>query len=232
VNTPGRKRKAARNKANEEDDDVLIPARLSRRILSVAQSQAQEADLDLSNESDDSEECDVDGTSTADCDGYMFAENEENDTQKYLAPPWSSRSETLADIILARIAEHTEQKPLGLKTNEVVPVSPKVAEVFTAVGSFLSRYRSGKFPKAFKIIPRLQNWEEILYLTDPVHWTPNSMYRAAKLFASNLNADMAQRFFNLVLLPAIREDIQKNKRLNYHYYESLKKGNIQTWWMD
>ena len=29
----------------------------------------------------------------------------------------------------------------------------------------MSRYKSGKLPKAFKIIPTLANWEEILYLT-------------------------------------------------------------------
>jgi hypothetical protein len=31
-------------------------------------------------------------------------------------------------------------------------------------------------------------------------------------------------FFNLVLLTAVREDIGRNKRLNYHYYMALKKS--------
>jgi essential nuclear protein 1 len=35
---------------------------------------------------------------------------------------------------------------------------------------------------------------------------------------------MAQRFYNLVLLDAVRADIYANKKLNYHYYMALKKS--------
>lgn len=131
-----------------------------------------------------------------------------------------------------------------------------------SVGAVLSKYRSGKLPKPFKIIPSLSNWEEILYCTDPDSWTPAAMYQATRLFVSNLNAKMAQRynvlslfwksmniqytepsllsivwswtdksdhcinvfislvfsFFNLVLLPRVRDDIAEYKRLNYHLY--------------
>ena len=39
-----------------------------------------------------------------------------------------------------------------------------------SVGDILSKYRSGKLPKAFKIIPSLQNWEEVLQsLTMPLY---------------------------------------------------------------
>ena len=38
----------------------------------------------------------------------------------------------------------------------------KVQEVYTGVGKVLSRYTVGKLPKAFKIIPNLSNWEEVL----------------------------------------------------------------------
>ena len=41
---------------------------------------------------------------------------------------------------------------------------------------------------------------------------------------SNLNPKNAQRFYNLILLPAVRDDIASNKRLNYHLYRSLKKA--------
>lgn len=33
-------------------------------------------------------------------------------------------------------------------------------QVYTGVGKVLSRYTTGKLPKAFKIIPNLSNWEE------------------------------------------------------------------------
>lgn len=35
---------------------------------------------------------------------------------------------------------------------------------------------------------------------------------------------MAQRFYNLVLLPRIRDDITEYKRLNFHLYSALKKA--------
>ena len=74
------------------------------------------------------------------------------------------------------------------------------------------------------MIPSLTEWEEVLYLTRPDTWTPQAMYAATKIFASNLNPRMAQRFFNLVLLDAVRADIHENKKLNYHYYTSIKKS--------
>ena len=43
--------------------------------------------------------------------------------------------------------------------------------VFTQVGGILAKYRAGKLPKAFKIIPTLRNWEEVLFVTDPDSWT-------------------------------------------------------------
>lgn len=34
----------------------------------------------------------------------------------------------------------------------------------------------------------------------------------------------AERFYRLVLLPRVREDIRKNKRLHFALYQSLKKA--------
>ncbi len=52
----------------------------------------------------------------------------------------------------------------------------KVVEVYRAVGKLLSRYTVGKVPKAFKIIPNLKNWEDVLWLTDPEQWSPHALY--------------------------------------------------------
>ncbi len=92
------------------------------------------------------------------------------------------------------------------------------------VGKYLSHYSSGKIPKAFKIVPTLKNWEEVLYLTQPDAWTAQSMYVATRLFASNLNPKMAQRFYNLVLLPRLRKDMESRKVHNYHQYQAVKKA--------
>jgi essential nuclear protein 1 len=92
------------------------------------------------------------------------------------------------------------------------------------VGDLLQYYKSGHIPKAFKIIPSLKNWEQILLLTKPASWSPQATALATKLFASNLKDKMAQRFFNLVLLPKFRADIEKYKKLNYHYMFALRKS--------
>ena len=69
-------------------------------------------------------------------------------------------------------------------------------KVYTDIGKLLTHYTSGKLPKAFKVIPSLHNWEEVLYLTRPDPWTPQAMYAATRIFASNLNPKLAQRFYN------------------------------------
>jgi essential nuclear protein 1 len=70
-----------------------------------------------------------------------------------------------------------------------------------------------------------------LYITNPVEWSANAHHEATKLFASNLNPQMAQRYYNLVLLPAVRDDIGQHGRLNFHLYEALKKAMYkpQAW---
>jgi essential nuclear protein 1 len=133
---------------------------------------------------------------------------------------------TLADLILEKIEEKEAEKrgEMPEEGDLGMDLPPKVVEVYTDIGKILSRYTSGKLPKAFKVIPSLSNWEEVLYLTRPDLWTPQAMYAATRIFASNLNDKMAQRFYHLVLLDSVRADIHMNKRLNYHYYQALKKS--------
>lgn len=50
------------------------------------------------------------------------------------------------------------------------------------------------------------------------------MYQATRIFTSNLKEKMAQRFFSLVLLPRVRDDIAEYKRLNFHLYQALRKA--------
>ncbi|VEU35775.1 unnamed protein product [Pseudo-nitzschia multistriata] len=134
---------------------------------------------------------------------------------------------TLADIIMEKIAEKEGEKHGDMDEDDeegLPPLPEKVVEVYTDIGKILSRYTSGKLPKAFKVIPSLSNWEQVLYLTRPDLWTPHAMYAATRIFASNLSPKLAQRFYYLVLLDAVRADIYQNKKLNYHYYISLKKA--------
>jgi essential nuclear protein 1 len=142
----------------------------------------------------------------------------------------NNRPQTLADIIMSKIAEQEkyaanhERMQHGSEDALAPDLPPKVVQVYTDIGNILSRYTSGKLPKAFKVIPSLSNWEDVLYLTRPDMWSPMAMYAATKIFASNLNPKMAQRFYNLVLLDAVRADIVRHHKLNYHYYMALKKS--------
>ena len=40
-------------------------------------------------------------------------------------------------------------------------IDERVASMYKQIRTILSRYRSGKLPKAFKIIPSLRNWEQV-----------------------------------------------------------------------
>ena len=105
---------------------------------------------------------------------------------------------------------------------------PKVIATYKKLGVVMKTYRSGKLPKAFKIIPMVTNWEELLFLTQPFSWSPNATYEATKIFASNLNAKMVQRFYILVLLGNVRGNIFKYKKLNCHLYRAVKKAIFKT----
>jgi len=92
------------------------------------------------------------------------------------------------------------------------------------VGILLSRYKSGKIPKAFKIIPTFKDWESILDLTDPENWTFNATFEATKIFISGLDPKMSEIFLKKYLLPKVRANIKQEKDLNYHLYQSLRKS--------
>lgn len=154
-------------------------------------------------------------------------------------PEDSSSRRTLADIIMAKLAEKEAAAATGGvqgaedggqdegQQEQGAALDPRVISVYTDVGKYLSTYKSGKLPKVMKVIPSLARWEEILFLTNPESWTPHATYAATRIFASNLNAAKAQRFFNLVLLPKCRDDIFIHKRLNFHLYLALKKATYK-----
>jgi len=87
----------------------------------------------------------------------------------------------------------------------------KISETYSLVGDILKTYTSGKLPKAFNILPSIENWEEIIQLTHPLQWSPQTMFEATKMFCSNLNAELTEKFYSLIFLPAIRNDIKKKK---------------------
>ncbi|KFY81956.1 hypothetical protein V500_10934 [Pseudogymnoascus sp. VKM F-4518 (FW-2643)] len=140
-------------------------------------------------------------------------------------------STNLADLILEKIAAHEAsqggrgdaQFMNGAVPDEDFELPPKVVEVYTKIGFLLSRYKSGKLPKPFKILPTVPHWEEIIQLTRPDKWTPNACYEATKIFVSS-TPQVAQIFMEHIILERVREDIQETKKLNVHLFKALKKG--------
>lgn len=233
-----------------ESEDNYVDERLSRKILKQARIQQDELQTEHglvpekkktpvtvlgpdTQDADSDEEWPALGTS-----GGADDNNAVVDTEIVVDPADETAMEmfmnknppmrrTLADIIMEKITE--KQTEVGTVMSEVsgrpMPqLDPRVIEVYKGVNKVLSKYRSGKLPKAFKIVPALSNWEQILYLTEPETWTAAAMYQATRIFSSNLKERMAQRFYNLVLLPRVRDDIAEYKKLNFHLYSALKKA--------
>ena len=150
---------------------------------------------------------------------------DERAMQLFMNPQQPERK-SLADIVMEKIKEKQTEiaSQMSDQPSVTFQMDPRVVSMFKGVGQILAKYRSGKLPKAFKVIPSLSNWEEILYLTEPDNWSASSMYQAARIFTSNLSSVKAQRFLNLVLLPRIRDDIREYKRLNFHLYTALRKA--------
>lgn len=94
-------------------------------------------------------------------------EDDERALEMFMNPNPQARR-TLADIIMDKITEkHTEleTKFSDAGSIQMQDLDPRVKQMYEQVGQVLQKYRSGKLPKAFKIIPKLRNWEQILYIT-------------------------------------------------------------------
>ncbi|XP_044144228.1 bystin [Bufo gargarizans] len=236
---------------DESQDDGYVDEKLSRRILEQARIQQEELEaehgagslapkpkttvLDYKNKSHDSDSEDEEWPTlekAASMDAGSYNEDVEVNPEDERAiemfmnknPPLRR---TLADIIMEKITEkqtEVESVMSEVSGRPMPQLDPRVLEVYKGVKEVLSTYRSGKLPKAFKIVPALANWEQILYITEPESWTAAAMYQATRIFSSNLTERMAQRFYNLVLLPRVRDDIAEYKRLNFHLYMALKKA--------
>merc|ERR1712203_513915 len=134
---------------------------------------------------------------------------------------------TLADIIQEKLTEKRTEIDTQYTDAESLQqreLDPRVVEMYQEVGEILAKYRSGKVPKAFKVIAQFRNWEDLLIVTKPGEWSAAAVYQATRIFTSNLKEKFAQRFFNQLLLPRVRDDIDTYQRLNYHLYQALRKA--------
>ncbi|CCJ28685.1 unnamed protein product [Pneumocystis jirovecii] len=221
----------------------VLDGKLSQKILKIAREQQEEfhdkyfqnfqnfslkaaEDFGLTESSFDSS-CDEEYSDleNTDFEEIEIDKSDQDLFEKFLSFEPISRK-TIENQIFNKIEGHGSF--IGLNNNNKrsnsISLPPKVVDVYTKVGVLLSRYKSGKLPKAFKIIPSLGNWDDILVLTCPEKWSPNACYEATRLFVSNLKSYQFQKFLSTILFDRVREDILENKKLNYHLYMSLKKS--------
>ncbi|NXF85107.1 BYST protein, partial [Eubucco bourcierii] len=246
------KRRGRQAEEEEDGEEGYVDARLSRRIREQARRQQEELEAEHGpgapaaakqrstalvcgpgTDSEDDEEWPslekaalVAGRS-GEYGGEVAVDPEDEKAIEMFMNKNPPLRRTLADIIMEKITEKQTEVETALSEISGRPMpqlDPRVLDVYKGVKEVLSKYRSGKLPKAFKIIPALSNWEQILYITEPEAWTAAAMNQATRIFSSNLKEKMAQRFYNLVLLPRVRDDIAEYKRLNFHLYMALKKA--------
>ncbi|CAJ0586527.1 unnamed protein product, partial [Mesorhabditis spiculigera] len=137
------------------------------------------------------------------------------------------KKQTLWEMIQDRIGQKEVDADGELDMPEDIEIrslEPEVVDVYQQVGQVLAKYRSGKLPKAFKYICSMENWEQLLYLTEPDNWSAASIYQATVIFSSNLNPASCQRFYHHVLLPRLRDDIDEYKKLSFPLYQALVKS--------
>ena len=210
-----------------DEKSSAIDERLTAKILELSQEQRRELaesnpvsrSLEFPEFQDFPEQEDED-------EDFVGEEEEEEDVtaeEEALLQRFSGEQSivregrTIADLIMEKLREQQESVAESIRA-----IPAKVVEVYTQVGTLLSRYRSGALPKALNVVPSLKNWEEILLLTKPDDWSLQAIPACCRLFMS-MKDRPAQRFMNLVVLPKVRDNIAEYKKLNFHLYQALKK---------
>ncbi|KAJ9696325.1 hypothetical protein PVL29_008516 [Vitis rotundifolia] len=233
-------KKRSKPAKHHQAEEKMISSGMSSKILKEALLQQKEIEDEARDENPNSsffaveeepakdEEEDVDDFAGFDDTQSHFGgyEEEIDEEDEKLLEAFLSKNagpeRTLADVIAEKIKEKDEQ--FSSEVRPLPKLDTSIIDLYKGVGKLLNRYTAGKLPKAFKHIPSVQHWEEVLYLTEPENWSPNAVYQATRIFASNLGGKKAERFYRLVLFPRVREDIQKNKRLHFALYQTLKKS--------
>ncbi|TXG73097.1 hypothetical protein EZV62_001676 [Acer yangbiense] len=245
VNSVASTKKRSKASKQHQNPDKMISAGMSSKILKEALIQQKEIheeaegpnsnknafvfeEEDRNKRKVEEDEDDIDefaGFNETQSQFGNYEEEIDEDDERLLETFLSKDAgpqQTLADLIIKKIKENDAN--LSSETRPLPKLDESFIKLYKGVGEFLSKYTAGKMPKAFKHIPSTQMWEDVLYLTEPEKWSPNAMFQATRIFASNLSAKKAERFYKLVLLPRIRDDIRKNKKLHFSLFQALKKS--------
>ena len=194
-----------REEAELEAEADVEPQPAFRDMDELEDDEDHEADEDASLASDDEDVYDDPDYAELgiDPEDQALLERHEEEEEQALADEDAGRprTKTLADLIMAKIeaADETDgdRSMQTMDESRMMPpgINPKIIEVYGKVGELLSRYKSGPLPKAFKIIPSLPAWEDILYITNPEMWTPHATLAATRIFVSNFKPAQCERYY-------------------------------------
>ena len=215
--------------AKESYDDDAEPQQVPRQQSKRAREEEAFRLRDESTLSDDNDDGADDESVLADdeeVEELELSAEDETALAQFLPSSLSTRR-NLADLILAKLDQHTAAVSGAAEDAPRPPLGAKVVAVYTNIGVVLSHYTSGKIPRLFKIVPTLRDWEEVLAVTQPDKWTPAAVSAATKYFASSTDL-IAQRYYSLVVLPRVRRDIAEHGKLNYHLYQTLRRALFRT----
>ncbi|KAG2148035.1 Bystin-domain-containing protein [Suillus clintonianus] len=251
VSQPGKRTKRQKSSGDEESTEAVLDPKMSRRIFELARDQQEEIDMPededeprhederenfkprvqiMDDYDDDSEDGDM--SDNGDAEDMFQLDSGDIQALDSLLPSNSGERRTLADIIFAKL-ESGETNGVNVMQkvqqdqehpDPALGLDPRLVESYSKLATFLHGYKSGPLPKFFKVIPSLPAWARVLALTRPENWSPHACRAATRIFVSTMKPAQAQLFLSVVLLDAIREDIQSNKKLNVQYYECLKRA--------
>ncbi|XP_037954180.1 bystin-like [Teleopsis dalmanni] len=217
------------------EESAVLDSKTSQKILAAAKKQhLEEKEEDagfkitksvkfgLDNKSED-----IDVTDTDFFDDIQMDPEDMKTFERFYNPQTEKKTFNLTEVVMEKIKEKQAgvlSKLSDAGSLDIEDIDPRVKSMYESVRDVMKRYRSGKIPKAFKVIPKLKNWEQILFITEPHNWSAAAVFQGTRIFCSVLSEPMAQRFYNLVLLPRIRDDLCEYKKLNMHLYSALKKA--------
>nr|GEY51770.1 hypothetical protein [Tanacetum cinerariifolium] len=205
-----------------QQEQKLISAGMSSKILKEALAQQKEIqeEADAANpdnitfpeepvthtQIDDDDDIDNFRGFTDTHSQYGGDEEEINEDDQKLLEAFFSRDarpeRTLADVIVEKIKakdQASSDVPAGQPSEKM---DDSMIEIYKSVGEIFKKYTSGKLPLAFKSIPAKRNWEERLYLTEPDKWSPNAVYQATRILASNMSSRKVELYYKSVYKPA------------------------------
>lgn len=221
------------NKMNDDDDDDEDYDDDDNNEHYVGDDDDDDEDVEIEY-SDTESQAESEMVEFPDLEQELELDEEEARLLGKFQPQAPTQSRNLADIIMEKIREKEQgqkaaaaaesESQAGDKERDPNHIDVRVRRVYNAIGRILRGYTAGKIPKAFKILPRVQNWEQLVLLTRPENWSPHATYQATRIFAAALNERMAQRFYNAVLLPIIHSYIAQKKTLHPALYQALRKA--------